>query len=262
MADFSEKTVLITGAAGGIGRSLCESFASKGARIAALDRDERVTEFVDDLKKQGHQAAGQIADLRDAAAVGAAVEALREKLGPVSVLINNAGYSGASLLRDTDEEIWAADIEGNLNGAWHCTRAVMEDLKAADGGAIVTIGSVNGLQALGDPAYSAAKAGLISMTKSIALEYGRFGVRANIICPGTVRTPIWDHRTARDPTIFEQLVRWYPLQRVADPIDIAEAAMFLASSKAGAISGVTLPVDCGLSAGNLVMTRDLTLMDV
>jgi NAD(P)-dependent dehydrogenase (short-subunit alcohol dehydrogenase family) len=118
------------------------------------------------------------------------------------------------------------------------------------------------MAALGDPAYSAAKAGLISFTKTLALEYGRHGIRANAICPGTVRTQIWNHRIAKNPEIFEQLMRWYPLQRIADPIDIVRTAMFLASEDAAAITGAMLPVDCGLSAGNLVMTREITLSDL
>ena len=132
-------------------------------------------------------------------------------------------------------------------------------MKARRSGVIVNIGSVNGLSTYGDPAYSAAKAGMISMTKALAMEYGRFGIRANIICPGTVRTPIWEHRVARNPEILTELGKWYPLGRVVDPIDIARAVGFLASDAAAAITGVVLPVDCGLSAGNIVMTREITL---
>ncbi|MEQ8699717.1 MAG: SDR family oxidoreductase, partial [Bauldia litoralis] len=109
--------------------------------------------------------------------------------------------------------------------------------------------------------YSAAKAGMISLTKALAMEYGRFGIRANIVCPGTVRTPIWEHRVEKSPEILTELGKWYPLGRVANPIDIARAVGFLASDDAAAITGVVLPVDCGLSAGNIVMTREITLED-
>ena len=128
-------------------------------------------------------------------------------------------------------------------------------------GAIVNVGSVNGLAALGDPAYSAAKAGMISMTRSLALEYGRFGIRVNIVLPGTVRTPLWDERAAKDPKVLSTLARWYPLARIVEPIDVARAIGFLASDNAAAITGAALPVDCGLSAGNIVMARELTLED-
>ncbi len=261
MSRFDGKTVVVTGAAGGIGQELCRCFAEEGARIGALDRDEEVLSTAENLQSSGFKAAAAIADIGAADQVEIAITALRAKLGAIDFLINNAGYSGAGNMEETTADIWRSDINSNLNGAYHCTSMVVEDMKAKGGGAIVNIGSINGLTALGDPAYSAAKAGLISYTKSLAMEYGRFGIRANIICPGTVRTPIWNHRIEKNPEIFEQLVRWYPLRRVADPIDIARVAIFLASEDAGAISGAVLPVDCGLSAGNIVMTRELTLKE-
>jgi NAD(P)-dependent dehydrogenase (short-subunit alcohol dehydrogenase family) len=135
-------------------------------------------------------------------------------------------------------------------------------MKARRSGVIVNVGSVNGLMALGDPAYSAAKAGLISLTRAIALECGRYNIRANIVCPGTVRTPIWDDRASRNPEILAQLGRWYPLGRIVEPIEVMHAVAFLASDAASAITGAVLPVDCGLTAGNLVMARELTLEDL
>jgi NAD(P)-dependent dehydrogenase (short-subunit alcohol dehydrogenase family) len=102
---------------------------------------------------------------------------------------------------------------------------------------------------------------MISLTKSLAVEFGRYGVRANIVCPGTVRTPIWDERASRNPEVLEELQRWYPLRRIVEPIEVMRAVAFLASDAASAITGVVLPVDCGLSAGNIVMARELTLED-
>ena len=93
----------------------------------------------------------------------------------------------------------------------------------------------------------------------MALEYGRYGIRVNIVCPGTVRTPIWQHRVDRNPEILRKLTKWYPLGRVVEPIDVAKAVAFLASDDAAAITGVVLPVDCGLMAGNIVMTREITM---
>lgn len=261
MKEFSGKTVLVTGAAGGIGQVMLRCFAEAGARVAALDRNEAVTALAESLSSLGFESAAAVADLRDEEALDKAFATLRERLGPVAVLVNNAGFSGASTLESTSPQTWHADIDVNLGGAFRCTVRTLDDMKAAGGGAIVNIGSVNGLTALGDPAYSAAKAGLIAYTKALALEYGRFAIRANVICPGTVRTPIWDHRIARKPEVLDDLVKWYPLRRIADPIDIARAALFLASDAAAAITGAVLPVDCGLSAGNIQMARDLTLAD-
>jgi len=261
MTRFAGKTVLITGAAGGIGRELARHFGGEGGRIAALDRNPAVRDFADELTGDGIEAAAAVADIASNSAVELAIAELRSQIGSIDVLINNAGFSEASNLEATTPASWQADIEGNLNGAYYCSRLAIQDMKAAGGGAIVTISSVNGLAALGDPAYSAAKAGLISHIKGLAMEYGRFGIRANVICPGTVRTPIWAERVERDPEILTNLVKWYPLRRVADPIDIAKAAAFLASDDAAAITGAVLPVDCGLSAGNIVMSRELTLAD-
>ena len=102
---------------------------------------------------------------------------------------------------------------------------------------------------------------MISLTRSLATEYGAYGIRANIVCPGTVRTPIWDERMRRNPDVLEQLRKWYPLGRVVEPIDVANAVGFLASDAASAITGAVLPVDCGLTAGNIVMARELLVED-
>jgi NAD(P)-dependent dehydrogenase (short-subunit alcohol dehydrogenase family) len=164
-------------------------------------------------------------------------------------------------LERTTPEGWRDDVNANLNGAFNCSHAVLPAMKERRAGVIVNIGSVNGLGALGDAAYSAGKAGMISLTRSLAVEFGRYGVRANIVCPGTVRTPIWDKRASRNPEVLDELQRWYPLRRIVEPIEVMRAVAFLASDAASAITGVVLPVDCGLSAGNIVMARELTLED-
>lgn len=257
--DFTGKVIAITGAAGGIGQALCRHFGGEGAAVAALDRSEAVVELIQTLAGEGIKAEASVVDITDVEGIAAAFAAIEKSLGPVDVLVNNAGFSHKSNLEQTTPETWKADVDGNLNGAFYCAHAVLPSMKERRGGAIVNIGSVNGLSTFGDPAYSAGKAGMISMTKALAMEYGRFGIRANIVCPGTVRTPIWEHRVARNPEILTQLGKWYPLGRVVDPIDIARAVGFLASDAAAAITGAVLPVDCGLTAGNIVMTRELTL---
>jgi NAD(P)-dependent dehydrogenase (short-subunit alcohol dehydrogenase family) len=257
--DFDNKIVAVTGAAGGIGESVCRHFGSLGATVAALDKSKSVTPIVESLRKEGVKGAATVVDIGNADQVRAGFAELADALGPIDILINNAGFSAHPSLDRTTPETWRDDINGNLNGSYNCAHAVLPAMKTRRSGAIVNIGSVNGLYALGDPAYSAAKAALISFTKALAMEYGRFGVRANIILPGTVRTPLWEERAARNPEILSELVRWYPLGRIVDPIDVARAAAFLASDAAAAITGVVLPVDCGLTAGNIVMARELTL---
>ncbi len=256
---FKGKVVAITGAAGGIGQSLCRHFAGQGAVIAALDKSPALPVFMAETWNDGVRAAHAVIDIGDSGAVADAFSRLASELGPIDILVNNAGFSSHPTFARTDPQSWPHEVNGNLNGAYYCAHAVLDGMKAKGGGSIIAIGSVNGLGALGDPAYSAAKAGMISLTKSLAVEYGRFNIRSNIVLPGTVRTPLWERRAAKDTTVLETLRKWYPLGRIVDPDDVARAVAFLASDAAAAITGVALPVDCGLSAGNIVMARELTL---
>ena len=256
---FKDKVVAVTGAAGGIGQALCRRFAAEGARIAALDKSDALPAFMAEDWARDVKTAHAVVDVGDRSAVAEAFARLSHALGPVSVLVNNAGFSSHPTFARTTPESWQHEVNGNLNSAYYCAHAVIDGMKANGGGVIVAIGSVNGLGALGDPAYSAAKAGLISLTRSLAVEYGRFNIRSNIVLPGTVRTPLWKIRAAKDPSVLETLRKWYPLGRIVDPEDVAAAVAFLSSDAAAAISGVALPVDCGLTAGNIVMARELTL---
>ena len=260
--EFENTVVAITGAAGGIGQELCTHFSAQGAAIGALDRSETVTALATRLRREGIRIESAVVDIVDADAVRSAFATITEVLGPVDVLINNAGRSGNPSLERTTPAGFTEDINANLNGAYNCAYAVLPGMKARRAGAVVNIGSVNGLLALGDAAYSAGKAGLISLTKALALEFGRYNIRANIVCPGTVRTPLWNERASRNPEVLTELERWYPLGRIVEPLEVARAVAFLASGAASAITGAVLTVDCGLAAGNIVMARELTLEDL
>jgi NAD(P)-dependent dehydrogenase (short-subunit alcohol dehydrogenase family) len=255
---FKGKVVAITGADGGIGQALCRHFTGEGATIAAIDRRASVAEFARELRATGASVVHAVADVGNKDEVAAAFKAI----GPVDVLVNNAGFSEHPTFPKTDPEAWAYDVNGNLNSAYNCAHAVIPGMQAKGGGSIVAIGSVNGLMGFGDPAYSAAKAGLVSLTKSLAMELGRYNIRSNIVLPGTVRTPLWERKAGADSTTLERLRKWYPLGRIVEPIDVARTVAFLASDAAAAITGASLVVDCGLTAGNIVMTRELTLNDI
>jgi NAD(P)-dependent dehydrogenase (short-subunit alcohol dehydrogenase family) len=151
----------------------------------------------------------------------------------------------------------------NVNGTYHCLRALLPRMVERGRGTVVNIASVNGVRYFGNPAYSAAKAALINLTQSVASEYGRHGIRCNAILPGSVRTDniTWKIRQERDPDVFRKLAKWYPLGRVAEPDDVAKAVSFLASDEASYITGVALPVDGGLLAGMNVMIADFILED-
>jgi NAD(P)-dependent dehydrogenase (short-subunit alcohol dehydrogenase family) len=258
---FSGKIVAITGAAGGVGQALSRHFGAEGAHIVAIDRNPAVQAFAVALAKEGIACDAATLDVSDSRAVAEAFGSLFAKLGSIDILVNNAGGSTHTTFAHTDPAGWREEVNGNLNSAFDCAHAVLPGMVKKRSGAIVNIGSVNGIGALGDPAYSAAKAGMISMTRSLALEYGRYGIRVNIVLPGTVRTPIWSERVKKDPNVLATLQRWYPLGRIVEPIEVARTVAFLASDHAAAITGAALPVDCGLSAGNIVMARELTVED-
>jgi NAD(P)-dependent dehydrogenase (short-subunit alcohol dehydrogenase family) len=254
------RTVLITGAAGGIGRWLVYRFVALGDTVLALDLSEEKLNLAAAARAG---AAGNVhnvvADIRNAVALADTLHATIGEYGDIDVLIANAGGASAATVRQTTVESWHRDVDLNLNGTMHTIQAVLPGMIAEKNGSIVVIGSVNAILALGHPGYSAAKAGLISYVKSLAAELGPFGIRANIILPGTVKTPVWQDRLNRNPAVFDQLIKWYPLGRIVEPDDIAEAAIFLASQAAKAITGAVLPVDCGLLAGNRIMASELTL---
>lgn len=254
------KVALVTGAVGGIGTAIVEDFLAEGASVILCDiKAEAVDARVAQLRATGHPVFAAAANIADHAALQAAVgEAVRQS-GPIDIVVANANTGGATTtLAKTTPESWREDIANNLAGQFNTVDTAIAGMKARRSGAIVVVGSVNGLTTLGQPAYSAAKAALISYTQTMATEYGSHNIRANIVCPGTVRTPAWAKRVEKRPDVFENLKKWYPLARVAEPRDIAKAITFLASDDAGFISGVMLPVDGGLMAGNRLMANELT----
>lgn len=262
MRRLDGKVALVTGAVGGIGTAIVDDFLAEGAGVILCDiKAEAVAGRVAALRAGGMRVAGAAADITDHAALSAAVAEAVAALGPIDVVVANASTGGAraETLAATTPQGWRADTANNLAGQFNTVDVAIAGMKARRAGAIVLVGSVNGLAVFGNPAYSAAKAALISLTRSMAVEYGPYNIRANIVCPGTVRTPAWMRRVARNPEIFEGLKKWYPLGRVAEPADVARAVSFLASDDAGFISGAMLPVDGGLMAGNRIMTAEITM---
>lgn len=262
MPDYTGKTAIVTGAAHGIGRAIATRLAEDGAAIGIIEIDaERATETVGILRKAGHRAELAVADITNANAAETAVADLESRLGPVDLLVNNAAFTDAGDIEGMALEDWHKEIEVNLNGTYHCLRAILPRMKARGTGAVVNISSVNGVRYFGNPAYSAAKAGIINLTQSTASEYGKYGVRCNAVLPGSVRTQnvSWEIRLKKDPDVFKKLARWYPMGRVAEPEDIAKAVSFLGSDDAGYITGVALPVDGGLLAGMNPMIEEFIL---
>lgn len=255
---LQNRVALVTGGGSGIGQAIALRFAREGAKVAVVDlRRSRAEETTALIKAAGGEALAVDADVSAAGMVEAMAQAVTAQWGRVDILVNNAAISQGDDVRVIDEETWDRNFAVVLKGAFLCTKAVIDGMIERRRGAIVNIASVNGLTGLGEEPYSAAKAGLINLTQNLAIKYGQYGVRANVICPGTVRTPIWAERVAQDPQIFDKLAGWYPLGRVGEAEDIANAALFLASDEASWITGAVLNVDGGLMAGNYGMSRGL-----
>jgi NAD(P)-dependent dehydrogenase (short-subunit alcohol dehydrogenase family) len=252
------QVAIITGSGSGIGRAIAARLAKEGATVCVADRNIDAANLVaEEIKANGGDAHSRHVDVTDQRMVAAAVGWVDEHLGPVDILVNNAARANPVPLGELTEDDWDSDLAVVLKGPYLCARAVLPGMVERRSGVLLNLGSVNGTQFFGHDAYSAAKAGLLSLTRSIAVRYGRFGIRANVISPGTVRTPAWDDRVARDPQVFERLKRWYPLGRVGSVDDIAAAAAFLTSSEASWITGTELVVDGGLLAGNAVMADEV-----
>lgn len=252
MADRNDHIAVVTGAAGDIGRAIATQLAASHAEVVLVDIDGGALEkALSTLSGSGFIARTcDVTDPEDLARLAADLAGL----GDVATLVNNAGAARAVSLHDTTAEIWRKDNTLNLEAPFLCFRAFEEPLKRTQG-SVVNVASVNGMSVFGHPAYSAAKAGLIHLTKLIAVEYGKFGIRSNAVAPGTVRTQAWEARASANPQVFEEAKHWYPLRRIVKPEDVANAVAFLASPQAAAISGVCLPVDCGLTAGQAPLAR-------
>jgi NAD(P)-dependent dehydrogenase (short-subunit alcohol dehydrogenase family) len=253
---------VVTGAAGGIGKALNRTLGAIGHTIAVVDLEaDRCAAEVAALIAAGIDAFAAPADIADARAVEAMAAAVLGR-GDVAIVINNAGKASApSFEAAASVEDWHDAQAINLNGAYYVARQFLPGMKAARAGVIVNIASTNGFGAYGNPAYSVAKAGLLHLTRQLAVEYGPFGIRALSIVPASVRTPAWDHRLAKNPKLFDEILQFYPLRRIIEPQDVANVVAFAVSDAARAITGSELIVDCGALAGNSLIADLITEAD-
>ena len=259
MQRYAGKNVLISGGGSGIGHAICLRLAAEGANIILIDKDLKGGQAVEqELKLQNTKALFIRADITSEADVEKVHKEATLFFGTIDVLVNNAGAAFAENYAMTTLENWNQDIALNLTGHYMLTRLFLPDMEAQGKGVITNISSVNGAQSFGNPAYSAAKAGVISFTQTLAIEYGPKGIRANVVLPGTIETPVWQTRKDSRPDVFELVKGWYPVGRVGRPEDIAAAVAFLSADEASFVNGASLNVDGGLTAGNFRMIKDIT----
>jgi len=255
---FSNRVAIVTGAGSGIGEATVRRYATEGAAVVVIDLEaERAHRVAGEIESGGGRAIAIAADVSNVEQAAEAIAKTLGTFGRLDILVNNAAITTGDDLLQIDEATWDRDVDGVLKSVYACTRPALRHMVERRAGVVINIAAVNAFLALGNEPYSAAKAGVAHLTKSIAVRYGAHGIRANAVAPGTTRTPPWRRRLERDPSLMDRLVRWYPLGRIGEPEDIASAVLFLSSEEASWITGVVLNVDGGLLAGNGLLKQDL-----
>ncbi len=241
--NFKSKHVLVTGGAKGIGHSIACQFAKSGAKVTIWDRQ------LDNLSQEfnGLMSFNQV-DISDFSAVVNAVDELW-KDQPIDVLINNAGVAYESSFLELSKEEWAKVLEVNLTGSFYVSQQICKKMVRREEGVVLNMSSKNGLDGeVGYAHYNASKAGIIGLTKTMALELAPFGVRVNAICPGYIETPM--SKEIDDPAFTKKFVEQYiPLNRAGRVEDVAPMFLFLASHHSAFITGQTIVIDGGQLAG-------------
>lgn len=252
MARFDGKTVVVTGAAHGIGRASALRFAAEGASVAVLDmRDDEGCEVAEECGRVGGSGRYYRVDVADPAQVDTVIGQVAKDLGGIDVLHSHAGRLRAGTILETDLEEWNRTLAVNVTSMYLVARAVVPLMIAKGGGSIVTTGSISGM--FGEPAlsvYTASKAAVVNLTRSMAIDFAKSGIRVNCVCPGWVDTgfnnPQFVHDAMTEIDIEELIARTVPMGRQGLPEEMAAAVAFLASDDASYITGQTLLVDGGL----------------
>jgi NAD(P)-dependent dehydrogenase (short-subunit alcohol dehydrogenase family) len=244
--DYNGKVVLVTGAAGGIGRGAALAFAARGARVVLADIAAEAGEAVrGEIVAAGGEAVFVRTDVARAGHVEAVVAAAVSHYGRLDCAFNNAGVEEEHLrLADSDEAVYDRMMAINVKGVWLCMKYEIAQMLRQGGGTIVNTASVAGL--VGAPKhaiYAASKHAVVGLTKSAAIEYGRKGIRVNSVCPGVIRTAMLERALAREPGWEEALVRMHPIGRLGEVDDVVAAVLWLCSDASGFVTGHQLAVD-------------------
>jgi NAD(P)-dependent dehydrogenase (short-subunit alcohol dehydrogenase family) len=249
---LQDQVALVTGAGSGIGRAIAERFAAEGAQVIVAEIEEaHGQQVVDLIVSRGQRAHLCRCDVTDMTQVQAAVAFARDELGRLDILVNNA-ICGLEQVHGNE---WGV-VDVGLGGAWNCVQAALPVMVAQGSGNIVNVSSINALMSFGpEHLYTAVKGALVSMTRSLAAEYGRHGLRVNALCPGSIETEHWEPIKQANPEVIASISRLYPLGRIGQPAEVASAALFLASAEASFVTGATLVVDGGITASHLDFSK-------
>jgi NAD(P)-dependent dehydrogenase (short-subunit alcohol dehydrogenase family) len=246
------RLALVTGAARGIGRATAVVLAEEGANVAVADRLPEVAETAAAIRALGRRAQAAVFDVSDRRAVESGVAAIREALGDVDVLVNNAGIvNNIAPLQRMTEEAWQREIGVNLSGAFHLIQALVGSMVDKEWGRIINVSSVAATGGLhNQAAYAASKAGLIGLTQTVTLEFARYGITCNAILPGLIGT----ENVQRMPSeIREAAIAMVPARRLGAPREIGQLIAFLASDRAGFINGAAIPIAGGGDLNTLTL---------
>ncbi|CAB4694308.1 MAG: SDR family oxidoreductase [Actinobacteria bacterium] len=249
-AELAGRTIVITGGGRSIGREMATAAAAAKMKVAILEvNQETLDRTVTELKQQGGDVTGYVVDLQVESQIIDVFAQVEKDFGKIEVLVNNAAFHDSAELLDSSLEMWNKTFAINTAAPFLCIRAVLPGMIARKSGAIINIGTVNAKMMIGSDSYTASKAALHALTRTVAVRYGKHNIRCNTVVPGTIATEVWQERIHRNPAVFEQLKSWYPLGRVGKPSDITAAVLYLASDQAPWMTGTEFLVDGGLLAG-------------
>ena len=245
-ADLQGKIAVVTGASQGLGKAVAEALGSNGATVVCLARSvDKLRSTVEAIEQAGGKAEAVPCDITDRVAAAAAIEGAAEKYGRLDILVNNAGITRDRLLRGLSDEMWDEVIATNLTSCFVCCRAAAGIMRRAKGGRIINMSSISGI--MGNPGqtnYSASKAGMIGLTRSLSRELASRGVTVNAVAPGFIESEMTKEL---GPVVMEEVAKRIPAGRVGQPEDVAAAVLFLASPAAAYITGQVLVVDGGMT---------------
>lgn len=245
-------TSIVTGGGRGIGRAIAELFAKEGATVVVADIDvEAGEETVDCIHAEGGSAVFVEVDVTNQKDIDSAVKVCVDEYRGLDVLVNNAGVSkGDDNLHRLDLETWEGMLDLNLTGHFRCARAALGPMVKSGGGSMIHMSSINGQQGIGLTGYSAAKSGLLGLSRVIATQYGHHGIRSNVICPGTIESATLAAKREAEwsDELRTRFLDQYPLGRFGRPEEVATAALFLASDLSSFVTGTELVVDGGFTS--------------